>query len=325
MTYRRLLTTCGFSLAAIFAPGFLTVASADVAYMDDFKLTGVSLTSAPFSFNDMFSLNQTLAGGAPPGKVLPSGVTFSDGVTQGNYAVIGTLKETGNKAVLDTAQGARALGPAGEVIKLNNIDLVTGPPTGPFSTPFSLTQNNIFMTTGLFDLTKPSTPGGFYQLELSDRVASNHGMGDVISIQVRNCSPNLAGCTGVTSPGYFVQLQDANFATGTSETINNRFPLDTSHQEIFLELSHPTAGDPTVDAYYAYADGGVVDTPLTSLGSYTDLFDNLNYTQAGFTQLAPVPEPSSLTLLASSIPSVLGLVWFRRRRAARRNSGPVPS
>ena len=42
------------------------------------------------------------------------------------------------------------------------------------------------------------------------------------------------------------------------------------------------------------------------------------YTQAGFTQLAPtsVPEPSSLTLLASSIPAVLGLVWLRRRKVA---------
>ena len=39
-------------------------------------------------------------------------------------------------------------------------------------------------------------------------------------------------------------------------------------------------------------------------------------TQAGIVQLAPMPEPSSLTLLASSFLSVLGLVWLRRRKAA---------
>ena len=88
-----------------------------------------------------------------------------------------------------------------------------------------------------------------------------------------------------------------------------------------MELSHPTAGDPTIDAYYAYASGGMLTTPLTELGTYGGLFANLNYTQAGFTQVAPVPEPSSLTLLVSSIPGILGLVWFRRRKAADGRGG----
>jgi len=51
-------------------------------------------------------------------------------------------------------------------------------------------------------------------------------------------------------------------------------------------------------------------------GSYDRLFERLNYTQAGLVQLAPVPEPSPVTLLVASIPGVLGLVWRRRRKAA---------
>ena len=74
----------------------------------------------------------------------------------------------------------------------------------------------------------------------------------------------------------------------------------------------------TIFGSYAYVNGGMVG-PLTPIGSYSGLFTGpgaVGYTQAGFTQLAPVPEPSSLTLLASSIPSVLGYVWLRRRKAA---------
>jgi hypothetical protein len=314
MTYRRLLTTSGFGLAAMFAPGLLTTASADVAHMDDFNLTGVSLTGTPFSYDDMFSLNQTLAGGPPPGTVLPSGVNFSDG-SPGRYIVIGTLKETGNKAVLDTAQGALVAQPPPffGAIKLNDIDLLTGPPPNPFS----LTQNDAFTTTGLFDLTVPSTPGGLYQLELSDRVRSNMGKGEVLSMAVHNCIAGVEVCGSLRGP--YILLVDANFATNTSVALGDA-PLDTSNQQILLELTHPTAGDPTVFGYYAYLNGGV-EGPLQPLGFADDLFSSLNYTQAGFLQLAPVPEPSSLTLLASSIPGILGLGWFRRRKAGGRRSG----
>ncbi len=313
MTYRRPLTTCGFGLAAMFAPGFLTAASADVVYMDDFSLSLNSTTV----FNDTFSLNQTLAGGAPPGTVLPSGVNFSDG-SPGRYIIIGTLKETGNKAMLDTAQGARVAQPPPffGAIKLNDVDLLTGPPPNPFS----LTQNDIFTTTGLFDLTVPSTPGGLYQVELSDRVASNMGKGEVLSMAVHNCTAGESLCGSLRGP--YIFLADANFATNTTVPLGE-VPLDTSNQQILLELTHPTAGDPTVDGYYAYVNGGVEGT-LQPLGSANDLFNNLNYTQAGFLQLTPVPEPSSLNLLASSIPSVLGLVWLRRRKRGGCRGGRFP-
>jgi hypothetical protein len=297
-------------LAAIFTLGCLTAASADVVNIDHFAVT---LNRAPL-FDDSFGAGLTLAGGSPPGAILPSGVNFSTG-TPANYGVIGTLTETGNKGTLDTALGAHVLQPPPffSAINLNNVDVLTGPPTvGGVSNPIALTPKDAFATTALFDLTVPPTVGGFYQLELSNRVASNMGKGDVLSLQLANCLPGVLACGSNTGATIF--MTDANFATNTG-TLIGEAPVVTSNQQIFLELSHPTPGTDDVFGSFAYVNGGI-EGPPTPLGDFTDLFKALGYTQAGFTQLAPtsVPEPSPLTLLASSIPSVLGLAWLRRRR-----------
>jgi hypothetical protein len=221
---------------------------------------------------------------------------------------MGTVTETGSSAILDTAQGAHVIqtSPFFQAINLNSAVLLTGPP----SSPFSLTSTGTFSTAGLFDLSVPATPGGFYQVELSDRVATNMGKGDVISMQVFNCSPSVdIECGSNTGP--FIRLQDANFANNTRALIGEA-PLVTSNQQILLELSHAAGGG--VIGSYAYVNNGS-EGSFQQLGTYDHLFDDLNYTQAGFVQLAPVPEPSSLTLLAPSIASVLGLVWLRRRKA----------
>jgi hypothetical protein len=103
--HRRLRVTCAIGLAALFAPGFLTTASADVVNLYNFDVT----LSGSTVFTDNFSTG-TLAGGS--GTVLPAGPKYSDGTTA-LYQVIGTPQETGtppaSKAVLDTAQGALVL------------------------------------------------------------------------------------------------------------------------------------------------------------------------------------------------------------------------
>jgi hypothetical protein len=207
MINRPPVIACIAVLAAIFALSFLTAASADVVNIDNFAVTrdGTPL------FNDSFGAGLTLAGGNPPGAILPSGENFSNG-KPANYIVIGTLTETGNKGILNTALGAPInFGPPFGTQNLNNIDLQTGPPT----LPFSLTPNHAFTATALFDLTEPQTIGGFYQLEFSNRVAENMGNGDVISVTVHNCSPGgpdfVEQCDSAT--GTVIQLFDANFGT----------------------------------------------------------------------------------------------------------------
>jgi hypothetical protein len=212
--------------------------------------------------------------------VLPSGINFPDG-SSANFQVTGTVTQTGGKAVLDTALGGRLIQPPPffAVIGANIVNLLTGPPTGTGSTAYSLTANQAFTASALFDLNPPSTPGGLYQLNLSDRVASNGGGGN------------------------------------TSSRINDA-PLDTGNQQILLELTNqPTAAVPGVYGFYEYFNNGM-GSGLIPLGSYSGLFTgpgDPGYTQAGFTQLAPVPEPSTLTLLASSALGVLGLLWLRPR------------
>jgi hypothetical protein len=129
-------------------------------------------------------------------------------------------------------------------------------------------------------------------------------------MQVHNCSSSVVVCGALTGP--YILLGDANFLTNTSVALGDA-PLNSSNQQILLELDHPIAGDPTVNGYYAYINNGI-EGPLTFLGTATDLFQNLDYTQAGFVQLAPVPEPSSFALLTSAVAGILRLAWCRRRK-----------
>jgi hypothetical protein len=194
-------------------------------------------------------------------------------------------------------------------ISINGVTLLTGPP----GSPFSLARTSAFSTSGLFDVAAPATVGGFYQIELSDRAPSNSFLGDVISMQVSNCEAPTV-CPGLT-PGDYITLSDFNAFAGTSQGLG-AVPLDTTNQQILLEMTKPNPASDTVEGEYEYFNNGI-GSGLHVLGSYNGLFTGpgtLDYTEAGFVQLAPVPapEPSSLALLAST---VFGLVWLRRRKA----------
>ena len=62
-----------------------------------------------------------------------------------------------------------------------------------------------------------------------------------------------------------------------------------------------------------------------TLGTYSGLFGSgpgqLDYTQAGVVQLAPVPEPSSLALLVWALPGVLGVMCLKRTARSGRRTG----
>jgi hypothetical protein len=312
-------------LATLFTSGLLTAASADVVnlYNLNVALSGNQVITNPV-FTDTFSANQVLAGGT--GAVLPSGLTYSDGTTQASYLVIGTLTETGSSpTVLNTAQGGQFIQTTPgffPVVNINAPTLLTGPP----GSPFALTQNGTFATSALFSVTPPPQGGGFYQVNLSNRVFSNNFLGDVISVEVTNCS--LTSCPGGVAPGPHILFTDANAAAGTVPETLGSAPLDTTNQQILLELTKPSASSNTVDGYYEYFNGGI-GSGLMFLGSYSGLFGTgpgqLDYTQAGVVQLAPAPEPSSLALLASFVTGVAGLLWCRRRKVGVSSSQQATS
>jgi hypothetical protein len=183
-------------LAALFTPGFLTAASADVVnlYNLNVALSGDQAITNPV-FTDTFSANQVLAGGT--GAVLSSGLNYSDGTTPALYRVIGTVTETGSSpTVLNTAQGGTFVQSSPglfPLVRINAVTLLTGQP----GSPFALTQTGTFATSALFSVTPPSPTGGFYQVNLSNRVLSNNLLGDVISVGVTNCSPSTCN-PGVT-------------------------------------------------------------------------------------------------------------------------------
>jgi hypothetical protein len=200
------------------------------------------------------------------------------------------------------------------VVGINAVTLLTGQP----GSPFALTQTGAFATSTLFSVTPPATGGGFYQVNLSNRVLSNNFLGDVVSMLVTNCAATTPVSNTCPAPGRYIELADANAVAGTATTIAS-VPLNTSEQQILLELTKPDPSSDAVDGYYQYASNGVpIGSPIL-LGTYSGLFGSgpgqLDYTQAGIVQLAPVPEPSSLALQASSIAGVAGLVWCRRRKA----------
>ena len=253
MMDRRPLIASVLVLAALFTPGFLSAASADVVnlYNLNVALSGNPVITNPV-FTDTFSANQVLAGGTS--TVLPSGLTYSDGTTPAFYDVVGTITETGSSpTVLNTAQGGKFIQSSPgffPVVRINAGTLLTGPP----GSPFALTQTGTFATSALFSVTPPSPTGGFYQVDLTNRVLSNNFLGDVISVGVTSCSSST--CSPGVTPGSYIQLADANAVARTTTSIA-LVPLNTSNQQILLELTKPDASSNTVDGWY--------DTSTTAL------------------------------------------------------------
>ncbi|MBV9375946.1 MAG: PEP-CTERM sorting domain-containing protein [Alphaproteobacteria bacterium] len=259
-------------------------------------------------FDDSFNRNTTLNGGS--GTNLPSGTTFSDG-TPASYFVQGSIPETAannGQAQLNAANGIlrTQTPPSIPLIQIVNGNLRTG--TDPAG-PQSLTPANSFSVVGLFDVAVPSVVLGAYQIYLSNNIGqSPPGRG--IQIKERQ-----------TDTGPVLQFQWNDNAGGL--TIISQValtPAELAEPQLENELSHDGASSDVVTALYAFGSGNTLAsfngilTALGSTDSSTDLFTpTLNWAQSGFEAIDPVPEPSSLAIIASGI---LGFGAVRRRKKA---------
>jgi hypothetical protein len=269
------------AVAAAVVLGMPCAAVADIVTVDSFSVSD----NGSLIFTDTFSKGLTLTQGTDA-----SGLNFlNDGPA--SYGVAGTIVESGSRAILDTAKGEATANPLGQPDSLVAGNLLT-----PLRGTNSLTSLVPFSVTGVFDLSVPSLGGG-YGIRLTQPSINPSSPYDVLHLEVFN-----------TTGAPVVQLSDFDFAADTI-TVLDSASLDTSHQEIFLEMELPVGHSNQIEASYAYIDNGV-EGPPTTFATDGSEFEHVGEVQAGFSAVDPIPEPASLALFATALLAALSL---RRR------------
>jgi len=266
--------------------------------------------NGPTIYDDSFNRDDTLIGGS--GAFVQPGTTFSDG-TPTTYHVTGSIPETtanNGQAQVNAANGILMPQPVPPslvpLIQEANFAVDTG---NNATGPHALTPNNTFSVTYLLDTAVPSVVLGAYELIFSNQPATG---ARALRMRVRQ-----------TDTGTVLQLQWTDTASGQSVILDQvaLTPAELAQPQLELEISHPIAGSDVLDALYAFGSGNTLGsftsttgmlTLLGSTGSNSDIFTPaLQWAQPAFGAFDPVPEPSSLAILAVGL---FGLAAFRPSR-----------
>jgi len=278
----------------------LSVVLAAQAYSPEAAATAVDvdefgvIRNGTTLFDDGFNQNTTLVGGS--GTVLPSGTNFSDG-TPASYRVIGSIPETtanNGQARLSTANGFQI----GQTLETAAALL-----TGTSASPHALTSTSTFSAIALFDLAAPSVVSGRYDVFLS-----NNGPTPGRNLQIR---------LQQTTAGPELRFQLFDFVTNQLAIISEvpLTPAELADPQVELGFSKDSASSDVVTAVFAFGSGNTLAsfngtlTALASTDASTDVFTPmLNFAASGFETIDPIPEPSSLALLAAATLCSLGVI-----------------
>ena len=167
----------------------------------------------------------------------------------------------------------------------------------------TLTPTNTFSVTGLFNVAVPSAVSGAYQFYLGNNTRTP---GREVRIRVLQ-----------TDSGPVLLFIWRDFVTGQNTIIDQvaLTPAELAEPQLELEISHDVANSDVLTALYAFGSGNTLASfngNLTELGrtdSTTDIFTSTkNFAQPGFEAFDPVPEPSSLAILAAAALCSLGVI-----------------
>lgn len=262
--------------------GYATTVQAYTFSIDNFRVN----KNGSLLFNDPFT------DGSPP----PSAPNFANG-TPASYSVFGTLgPESGGTLTIDSSGAGLSFNPLGQPRLFQRARLLTN--IDPTNLTLGLKDDDTFSVTGRFDLILPGPLTERYGIRLSDQSSTNVG-DDVLDLSVRRRSDGTLA----------VQLRRLDFAGGTITNIAST-PLDSAHDQIALTLSRLSATNDAITASFFYLDGGVPGL-TTTFAATPDIFNGENWTRADFSASTPVPEPSVLLLLGSSLAALVG--WSRKK------------
>ena len=264
-------------------------ASADVFTMDSFTVTTPAGTwfSDPFNGNNITMSGTVVSPVTAPGVFLPSGAPVK-------YVTSGSFTEDNHQATLDTTNGVLLSSPP----PFNPIQQVTARWAGGFTPTFA------FGTTGVFDLSEPSTTGAAYGIEMMDLTPSHKS--DTIALRIFR-----------TALGTIIDFVNLDFFDNTL-TVVDSVALDLTHDQIELDLAYDGS---TITGSYAYGDSGTFGA-LTAFSNTTtrDTNDGATSISPAFNAFTPVPEPGTLAVFLSGM---AGLACLMRRKKSTRRDTPT--
>ena len=235
--------------------------------------------------------------GDPP----PDAPDFENG-NPAEYFVRGTMgPETGSILALDSSGTVPRVSPLGEPVLFQGATLLTSMDESDLDRGLKI--DDTFSVSGVFDLVVPSVPQTLYGVRFTDGIETNTPIGnDFAELSVHRTAAN----------DLRVLFRDVDFELG-AVTIVDSVPLETNHDQIWLNLMRGDVSSNAITASLAYIDDGVMGDVLTSPNTL-DIFDGENFTRAQFVSITVVPEPISLTLFITG-GTALGCRRFWKKRS----------